>query len=54
MPKENRNIPSLTVTGIGSRWFNYTLKIPRENGMSEVRGAGKINEPIMLDFEDEK
>ena len=40
--------PTITITGIGRHWFNFAIKIPRENGETELKGAARSGEPIEI------
>jgi hypothetical protein len=40
--------PTITITGIDRHWFNFAIKIPRENGETELKGAARNGEPIEI------
>jgi hypothetical protein len=40
--------PTIKVNFSGKRTLNYTIKIPRENGQTEIKGGAYIGEEIEI------
>ena len=61
MPGTRKRITSLTskmknptfkVKHFGSRWFDYEITIPRENGETIISGSAVLNESVEIDIQE--
>ena len=52
--KSFKNNPKIFITGNGSRWIQYRIIIPRENGSTEIKGSAMINEAIEIPIHDDQ